>query len=822
MSRAFLSHSSYDKDFVEKVFSELGTGKCVYDKETFKKNSDLALQIREGLEECDVYVLFLSEASIRSGWVNSEIDLASELKAQWKIKKFLVFQLDSTSWSTLPPWMGRYVVSCPPSPHHVALRLLDELRPAPNEEESCYGRSEDERKVIDELSELDHVPYYLYFSGPIGIGRRTLANAVYKAYYPDINRNKIQIKADLTDGILDIYRKALAYSANWRARDLKLEMDRIVILDQIDRTKALTQLLYEISTTFRQVVIIDLGTTALTEEGRPQSWFVNLTKYLKPSNYPYIWFLSRRFLNGSDLPNGLCFGVEPLDEKWSIHLFRVLIRKHNISLPSREEQNLIENSIVGHPGLITMVANYLRRNPKYKPNRTHNNIVKLINEQVQSILTDFIDGNIEREKAVAFVAESYILSYEEIQLISRNWPAFEESTDAMLDAGILVSDGVDYTLASYIQRYSSNLAGRHREALTEARKILLSAFDNITEESFVSIQLLDARIVEHIIEGKPIGSYLSNLIMPSQQLKAAKRKYDSQDYKSSLSLAKAAFGQAEKLSQEGQREAWRLIGLSSIRGEDEESFRFFLAEYKNIIQAPQTDAIYYFGNGLRERLHGNLREALKWYKKIKQDRYADTHVYRELAYIYAFERSFDEAYSCVKKAHDLAIGNPYILDILAMILLERYRAERRHTMIADIDICLGELRSADEREGTTFYFARSKMRDVIINNDLVSLNELFTNRKNLPISAKVALLSMLSLKDKDYQYNELHGELKRSIRDNRNPLAQIEIARIEFEHLVIKEQFAEAAKILAAHRQKFTELCCEQLARQLPSAHKRA
>ena len=522
------------------------------------------------------------------------------------------------------------------------------------------------------------------------------------------------------------------------------------------------------------------------------------------------------------MPNGLCFGVEPLDEKWSIHLFRVLIRKHNISLPSREEQNLIENSIVGHPGLITMVANYLRRNPKYKPNRTHNNIVKLINEQVQSILTDFIDGNIEREKAVAFVAESYILSYEEIQLISRNWPAFEESTDAMLDAGILVSDGVDYTLASYIQRYSSNLAGRHREALTEARKILLSAFDNITEESFVSIQLLDARIVEHIIEGKPIGSYLSNLIMPSQQLKAAKRKYDSQDYKSSLSLAKAAFGQAEKLSQEGQREAWRLIGLSSIRGEDEESFRFFLAEYKNIIQAPQTDAIYYFGNGLRERLHGNLREALKWYKKIKQDRYADTHVYRELAYIYAFERSFDEAYSCVKKAHDLAIGNPYILDILAMILLERYRAERRHTMIADIDICLGELRSADEREGTTFYFARSKMRDVIINNDLVSLNELFTNRKNLPISAKVALLSMLSLKDKDYQYNELHGELKRSIRDNRNPLAQIEIARIEFEHLVIKEQFAEAAKILAAHRQKFTELCCEQLARQLPSAHKRA
>ncbi|WP_143133234.1 hypothetical protein [Pseudoduganella namucuonensis] len=135
---------------------------------------------------------------------------------------------------------------------------------------------------------------------------------------------------------------------------------------------------------------------------------------------------------------------------------------------------------------------------------------------------------------------------------------------------------------------------------------------------------------------------------------------------------------------------------------------------------------------------------------------------------------------------------------------------------------MDELESADAREGTNFYFARSRMRDVIINNDIISLNELFANRKNLPISAKVALLGMLSLKDKDFQYDELHSELVKSTRDRKNPLAKIEIARIDFEHLIIKQQFSEAAKILNVHRENFTEVCCEQLARQLPSKYLKA
>ncbi|MDX8124218.1 TIR domain-containing protein [Janthinobacterium sp. GMG2] len=819
MAKAFLSHNSFDKDFVERVFNELGSGRCVYDKDTFKKNSDLALQIREGLENSEIYVLFLSKSALSSKWVSSELDLAQELKIKWQIRQIMVFVLDDTSWDSLPAWMGRYVISCPPSPHHVALRILDEIQSASNDDDSCWGRAEEEREIVSQLSDLDVEPAFLYFSGPNGIGRKTLADAVYKSYYPGIGRNKIKIKVDITDGVIDIYRKALAYSANWRASELREEMDRLAKLSPKEKAKELAILIFRITTKFNQVLILDAGPAILNEEGVPQPWFLDLINNLELSHYPYLLFLSTRFYNGGTINNGVFVGVEPLEEKWSVHLFRVLIKKHKIELPSKSEQQLIENSIVGHPGLITMVANYLRRNPNYKPNKTHNNIVKLINEQVQMLLADFINGDKNRELAVAFIAETDILSYEEINLISESWKDFGEATSALQDAGLLLRNAGDYSLAIYVQRYASGLASRNREALAAPRKILLSAYDTIKEDSFVSIQLLNSRIIEHIIDGKPIESYLSNLIMPIQQIKAARRRYDVQDYDKSLSLAKSAYEQSDKLSDSGKVEAWRLIGLSAVRKEEESDFVYFEKEYRKFKRSDHIDAIYNFGHGFKYRIQGNLRSALMWFKKIK-DRYADHHLYRELAYIYAFEKEYAQAYAYVQKAHQLAIGNPYILDIWAMILLDRYRIERRHATIPDIDKCLDELRAADQRDGTSFYFSRSKIRDVIIDNDLISLEELFKNRRNLPISAKTALLNTLSLKNKNYQYDELLGELRKYIKEKKNALAKIEIARIHIEHLVLSENYPEAEKILDENKENFTELCCQYLARQFPVKRK--
>ncbi|MBU0653807.1 MAG: hypothetical protein KJ914_01610 [Gammaproteobacteria bacterium] len=84
--------------------------------------------------------------------------------------------------------------------------------------------------------------------------------------------------------------------------------------------------------------------------------------------------------------------------------------------------------------------------------------------------------------------------------------------------------------------------------------------------------------------------------------------------------------------------------------------------------------------------------------------------------------------------------------------------------------------------------------------------------------AKLALLDMLSIKGKDHQYDELLEELKKTLRDRKNPIVEVEMARIEIEHLSLKKQYKDSARILGRYQSKFTEKCCEQLIRNIPES----
>ncbi|OAI11775.1 hypothetical protein A1507_19805 [Methylomonas koyamae] len=813
MAKAFLSHNSFDKDFVGSVFEILGAAKAIYDKVTFRKNCDLVVQIEEGLEDSEVYVLFLSQASLHANWVKSEMDLAHELKIRWKIKKFLVFQLDETSWEELPAWLSRYVVSCPPSPQHVALRILDELSNANTNEKECYGRENVTKEIVKLILEKDEPPAFLYLSGPKGIGRRTLASEVFKTIYSGVStyKHKVIISLEHFDDLTSLYRKLLSFSSNWRARDLINTMDEFAALNDQQKTIEIATLMHKISVSFRQVLIIDLGVSALDEEGGALPWFSQLLQILPNADYPYVWFISQRYLSESICSNGIFFPVEPLDSEDSRYLFKLLLNNNKITFPSKKEKEYIETCIVGHPGLIEAVVNYLRINPNYKPNKTYNSILQLISKEVEQLLLDFIKDKAEIEKAVSLLGEAYILSYEEVLSISEVWPEFTSAISLLLDAGFVLRSIGDYQLVPYVQRYASSLADRYARELREPRKVLLEAYDKLADNSFVPINLLDVRIVEHILTDEPISGVLKSLVMPTQQLKAARRKYDAQEYSVSLRLSLEAYDQARKLSENGVLEAWRLIGLSSIRENDIQKFDFFTEEYKSVPSGSKRDEIFYFAKGFKCRQEGNLRDALSWFKKITNFDSANSHVYRELAYIYAFEEDYEEALNCINIAAKITPSSPYVLDIKSLILLEKYKQSKKSFELQELDQCLEQLHQADLRDDTNFWNIRFSTRDILINGDSNSLLLAYQARNSLGLHAKVNLLRILSIKGKNDQYDQLKKEIFQLIRKKKNNLAKIELDRIEIEHCAVIGKTREAKEILDKNRINLTDRCISNL-----------
>lgn len=78
MSRVFLSHSSKDKGFVEKVAELFGKDRCVYDKYSFESGMKNIDEIMFGLDNTDIFVYFISEHSLESEWVQTEINNAEK------------------------------------------------------------------------------------------------------------------------------------------------------------------------------------------------------------------------------------------------------------------------------------------------------------------------------------------------------------------------------------------------------------------------------------------------------------------------------------------------------------------------------------------------------------------------------------------------------------------------------------------------------------------------------------------------------------------------------------------------------------------------
>jgi len=106
--KAFLSHSSHDKEYVQAVAKELGRQFCIFDDQVFATGDEFKASIAHGLDEGDVFVLFASRAALESIWVNFEIDEAGYQKLRNNLAKSLVYVISSSvKADDLPEWLRR-------------------------------------------------------------------------------------------------------------------------------------------------------------------------------------------------------------------------------------------------------------------------------------------------------------------------------------------------------------------------------------------------------------------------------------------------------------------------------------------------------------------------------------------------------------------------------------------------------------------------------------------------------------------------------------------------------------------------------------------
>lgn len=109
MITAFISHSSQQKHFVEKLVSILSKTNCLvdeYDFEPAKKSKD---EIFSKIRKADIFILLISRAALDSEWVTIEIEKARDRMRKQKLK-FFPYIIDYTvhfNDENIPAWINK-------------------------------------------------------------------------------------------------------------------------------------------------------------------------------------------------------------------------------------------------------------------------------------------------------------------------------------------------------------------------------------------------------------------------------------------------------------------------------------------------------------------------------------------------------------------------------------------------------------------------------------------------------------------------------------------------------------------------------------------
>ncbi|MGD8306833.1 MAG: toll/interleukin-1 receptor domain-containing protein [Ignavibacteria bacterium] len=130
MPKAFLSHSSKQKHYVQKVADILGEDKISYDSYTFEEGNKNIDEIINGIETSDVFVIFISNEALESDWVKKEIFQASKAVKLKKIRGLYPIIVDNTDYGDerIPEWLKEYNIRNVKKPTKAAERILQKLR----------------------------------------------------------------------------------------------------------------------------------------------------------------------------------------------------------------------------------------------------------------------------------------------------------------------------------------------------------------------------------------------------------------------------------------------------------------------------------------------------------------------------------------------------------------------------------------------------------------------------------------------------------------------------------------------------------------------
>lgn len=657
MNRAFLSHSSEQKDLVEQVAKNLGKASCVFDNFEFEAGMPIFEEIKKGIGECDVFVFFISDDALDSEWVKKEVTEVHNLINSGLEKQFFPILIDKSidvsADSRIPSWIKNYLIKPLVDHFLITKKIQQRLReitldknPIFKAKAILYTGRQDSFDLFESKIYMvtDNKPTSIIVSGIEGIGRRTFLKKAFerdsriKDFY-----EPIYITLDTKDSIEDFILKLQDYKGDNTA-DFLDQLSKIEYGQKVLKAK---ELLINVKNSNEFIFVIDTG-CIIKPTKQIASWYLEIIDDKEFENLFTVCIISRFRPSNEILRTNnrllLHFSISNLSEKDTEKLFVKYSTLLKIDLRKEQAEEIL-SVLNGIPSQVHYAVELVKDYGIIEAMKIKNEIIDYGETQVYYVVENIRKKGIFAYDLLVLIANFDFISYDFIYSIVGKTEQVENLLEEFYINGVFDLVGankeyikVHYPIADYLTRSKAKIDSEFKNKLKEKIKEFIKEESNIKD--FQDISQLLYNIKGAIIEGYHLPN---RYYIPSFVLKTIVELYYMENYKNVISLIDKVLEHSKRLDQDLVREFKYWLCLSLARQKD--------TRFESEVQCID-GADYNYLYGFYFRIKKQLDQAENYLNGALSKNPGFQRAKRELVNVLLLKSKFSEALEMAKSNYE--------------------------------------------------------------------------------------------------------------------------------------------------------------------------
>jgi hypothetical protein len=670
MGKVFLSHSSAQKPLVENIANKIGRENCIYDKYTFEAGLDTLEEIIDGLNETDLFVVFLSDEALNSDWVKAELAIGKKLKLLGSIKQFLPIIVDPTvshKDARIPEWLKGMNLKEIDDPFLIKKKIDQSLRDilfdsnpqAKAREELFVGRNILMEEFETQYNAIGQQrPACFVGSGVEGIGRRTfMKKALIKVRSISASYDPIYIFLDSKESIEDFILKfkevgSSAYDEMLQDLSSRSFEDKVAIA---------IQAIANLVNSNEKIFIVDSG-CIIHSNKHIAEWFVSIISSGVFNNALPLILISRfrpspMFVTENSFIKSI--HIDALSQKDIQKLF-VQYSDYLGLMISENNANKIIDVLNGIPSQVFFALDLVKRtNIDY----AIRNIMEVVEfgESKVFYLVDMLQRDSKKLDILVLISKVDFISYDFLYKIIGRTEENEKIIEEFFILGIFETFGgfsenirVNYTMTDYIRRSKFKISNAYNQKLKAQLKLFLNNSDGKGDLSELLINVKGALLGGHKIDAK--------YYLPSFVVKTIEDMYNQQLYSKVILLADEMLQNAARMDYAMEREIsyWLCLALARER----------MARFETEVKALD-GADYDFLYGFYFRRKKMYDKALNHIQRALAERPHFPRAKRELVNIYLNQGNYADALETARDNYNRHKANAFHIHAYFICLIRR-------------------------------------------------------------------------------------------------------------------------------------------------------